>query len=370
MAGGILADVQFETYYIITLFLLFTGLILLLAGFLLRKRRESHLVLIFGWVIFGAYWLTQIPHFLYIDDVFNAIFCGLGFLLFIYFAYHEILNYKWDEYLLSLNYIAGIVAVGGLFYYMIEKIEPLAKGLIYIVAQQSVGVYNLFNPDVNTGKFCYSYDTQEFFLPIPGTEIEGMPISIILACTGIQSIAIFVGILAVTRSNRKLWVPWTKRFLKNKPPEEIKESKARMWLWQYKKKRFRKVLAMSDRERYLRVFLYTVPVIYILNIFRNSLIMYGHVNSVLGPNTFDIAHNYLSKFLSLVVLIILVFIVFELLPECQEGIIGLIDLQYRNKRGMVKDEFVDVKSFKKGKHVKDMDEEKDSTGEESKKTKE
>jgi len=104
----------------------------------------------------------------------------------------------------------------------------------------------------------------------------------------------------------------------------------------------KKVMNLSDPNRFIRVFLYTIPIIYVLNIFRNALIMYGHVNSVLGPNTFDIAHNYLSKILSLGVLVIMVFIVFELLPECREGIIGLVDLQYRKQKGLVKDEFVDL----------------------------
>ena len=70
--------------------------------------------------------------------------------------------------------------------------------------------------------------------------------------------------------------------------------------------------------------------------------MYGHVNATLGPDTYNIAHNYLSKFLSLIVLVIMVFLIFELLPECREGILGLLDLKDRVKSGLVKDGFVDL----------------------------
>ncbi len=333
----------------ITIIFLFGGLTLLLIGVLLKERSVSHIILLSGWVIFGLYWLTQIPHFLDIGDLFNAMFCLLGTILFFYFAYHELLNIRWKEYVSSLSYIAGITAVGGLFYYSIEKIEPLAKGLIYIVASQSVWFLNLFGLDAELGSFVYNLETHEFHLTILGID---PPISIILACTGIQSIAIFVGILIVTRSDRGLWVPWLKRFLKEKPPKDVKRSKIRSWLWDNKKGRMRKVRDMSDNSRFFRAFMYTIPIIYVLNIFRNVLIIWGSANEVLGPDTFYIAHNQLSKILSLAVLIIMVFITFELLPECQEQVVGLFDLPQRVKPGMVKDGFIEVKFDKSKDKIK------------------
>jgi exosortase/archaeosortase family protein len=310
-----------------------------LIGYLQKDKKSSHIYLIIGWVLFGIFWLTQMPYFLSIGDTFNAVFCLLGFILFVYFAYHESLNYKWNEYLFPLNYIAGIAATGGLFYYLFERIEPLSKALIYTVAAQSTWLFNLFGYDAKLLDFSFDH---EFFLPIEGTEYNGIRISIILACTGIQSIAIFVGILLVTKSNRTIWEPWSKKQLNEAMPNKVASSKISTWLWNWRNKRLKKVIDMTDRSRYIRSFIYTVPVIYILNLFRNALIMYGHVNATLGPSTYDITHNYLSKILSLVVLIIMVFLIFELLPECREGIIGLIDLKYRIKPGLVKDGFVDL----------------------------
>ena len=334
---------------LMTVILLFSGLVLLLAGFLARKRRESHIVIVFGWLLFGVYWLTQIPHFYLIGDMFNAILCLLGFILFMYFAYHEILNFKWNENIFSLNYIAGVVAVGGLFYYLIEKIEPLAKGLIYIVSVNTVWLLGLFGFEAGIGTFGYPAPTYELSLDIIGSRIF-----IILACTGIQSIAIFVGILLVTNPDRKLWTSGLKRSLKKSPPDEIKASGWRMRLWTWKKQRLRKVLDMSDRSRFTRAFMYTIPVIYILNILRNALIIFGVEHSALGSPeaTFDIAHNYLSKFLSLGALIAMVFIVFELLPECQEGVIGLLDLPNRVQPGMVKNGFIELPKHNKKKGSK------------------
>ncbi len=325
--------------YYITLIFLFLGLLLLLAGHLLRNKKSSHLILVVGWVLFGIFWLTQIPHFMAIRDSFNAILCFLGFVLFLYFSYHEILNFRWDENVYSLNYIAGVAAVAGLVYYLIERIEPLAKALIYIVALKSVWLTQLFGMDISLGEFGRDPLTNELSLVLNGSDI-----GIILACTGIQSIAIFLGIFIVTKSDRNLWLPWAKKFLKKPIPKEVKNSPFRNWLWRKKKVRLKKVVKMPDKERFFRAFIYTIPVIYVLNIFRNSLIIWGVEHEVLGPKmvTFDIAHNYLSKILSLAVLIILLFIVFELLPECLEGIMGLLDLPKRNRKGVVKDGFIQV----------------------------
>jgi exosortase/archaeosortase family protein len=327
-----------EFIYNITLILLFIGLLLLLIGYFLQKRSESHFILIIGWVTFGLFWLMQVPHFIALGDFFNAMFCFLGFVLFLYFTFHEILNIMWNESLYSLNYIAGITAVAGIFYYMFERIEPF---LIYIVTWKTVGILKLIGFDAGIGGFGCSVDTNEIALAITGTN-EG----IILACTGIQSIAIFIGVLIVTKSNRKLWVPWTKDFIKKEAPKEIKKSRLRNWFWVRKQARLKKVLNMTDRGRFIRTFVYTIPIIYILNIFRNVSIIYGTELQVLGENTFYIAHNYLSKFLSLVVLIILLFIVFELLPEALEGVMGLMDLPKRTRKGMVKDGFIEFEKKK------------------------
>jgi exosortase/archaeosortase family protein len=265
------------------------------------------------------------------------MFCFLGFILFLYFAYHETLNFVWDEYVYSLNYIAGIAAIGGLFYYMFERVEILGKAIIYAVAWKSVWVLNAFGFEAGLGQFGYLDGTNELGLAVTGSRI-----GIILACTGIQSIAIFVGILVVTKSNRELWVPWSKKFIDKEIPEDIQASRLRSWLWVRKQERVKKVIDMSDRTRFFRSFMYTIPIIYVLNIFRNVLIIWGTHHEVLGPDTFDIAHNQLSKYLSLGVLIIMIYILFELLPEFMEGIMGLLDLPKRTHKGMVKDGLIEA----------------------------
>ena len=99
---------------------------------------------------------------------------------------------------------------------------------------------------------------------------------------------------------------------------------------------------MSDSARKWRAFLYTGPLIYFINLFRNAGIVYATNEQLLGPNTFLYAHHRIGKALSLIVLIMLVFLIFEILPEFQEYILGVIDLPRRTKPGMVVDGFVEL----------------------------
>ncbi len=265
---------------------------------------------------------------------------ALAMPLFLYFAYHEYLNYKWDENLIPLRFLAGAAFVAGMFYYIIEKVEILTKGLIYIVSVKSVWILNLFGYNVGIGGFDQIPPFNEL-----GLDLIHSDVYIILACTGIQAIALFIGAIIVTKTDRTLWQDWAKDVLEDKDLEDPDKDKPigfKLTLRNWKKDRLKKLLNMSDSSRKWRAFMYTGPVIYIINLFRNAGIIYATNEQVLGPDTFNIAHHYIGKFLSLFVLIILVIIVFEVLPEFQEYILGVMDLPRRNKRGMVVDGFVEL----------------------------
>jgi exosortase/archaeosortase family protein len=291
-----------------------------------------------GFILFGIFWLTQVPHFIEIDDTVNAGMAALAFPLFLYFAYHEYLNHKWKEELIPTRFFAGVSFVSGMLYYIIEKVEIFSKGLIYIVAVKSVWILNAFGYPGGVGEFDYIPPYNEL-----GLDITSSSVYIILACTGIQAIAMFIGIVIVTKTDRSMWKDWAQDLVEDK---DIDKSKLRkisgfsLTLRNWKKKRTKKLLKMSDSERKWRAFLYTGPVIYFINLFRNASIIYATNEALLGPDTFTITHHYIGKALSLIVLIIMVFIVFEILPEFQEAVIGVLDLHHRKKKGDVEKGFV------------------------------
>jgi archaeosortase A (PGF-CTERM-specific) len=251
----------------------FLGLIFLGIGFFYRRKNIASKLKIIGWGLFAFFWATM-PSFLYFSeggDVFNGAVCVIGVYVLIYMGYHEWLSLKRDNYPSSLNWIAGGTFFAGIIYFTIENgiIPGLQEWLIENVAAQTTDLLHLFGINAMRNQDLIVYNN--------------MPVTIIFACTAIQSMVLFVGMIgAVSHVNLR-----------------------------------RKTLAL----------LVTVVPIYFLNLIRNASVVYM-VGS--GMVSFEIAHNVIGKAGSLLALIILLFITFRLVPELYDEIVGIIDLSKRN----------------------------------------
>jgi archaeosortase A (PGF-CTERM-specific) len=252
---------------------LFLGLFLLGGGFFWKKQKTASLLKILGWVIFSFYWATT-PSYLYFSeggDVFNTAICVIGVYVLVYLGYHEWLSIRRNQYLSCLNWIAGGTFIAGMIYFIIDVgvIPGLREWLILSVADQSTWLLNVFG--VNAVR--------------EGTSIlyNGTSVTIIFACTAIQSLVLFVGM--------------------NGALKKIRLS--------------RKLTAM----------LVTALPVYLLNIIRNATVVF-----LVGGNitSFELAHNVIFKILALVALILLLLINFKLVPELYDEIFGIIDLPKRN----------------------------------------
>jgi archaeosortase A (PGF-CTERM-specific) len=249
---------------------LFGGLFFLGIGFILKEVQLAQKLKISGWMLFAFFWSTQ-PNSLYygVDgDIFNAALCIIGVYVLCYLAYHEWLSLKRNERISCLDWTAGAAALAGFIYFIVE-LTPIAPWLIETVAIQSGWLLNLFIGNVEVygvNIFCDDVFT----------------VSIIFACTAIQSMVLFVGMI----------LPLPKVDLK------------------------RKVYGL----------LVTIVPIYILNLVRNALIAYLVKDD---PDFFYIAHNVIGKGGSLVALVILLFIVVKIVPEVFDEILCLTDLYKR-----------------------------------------
>lgn len=278
-------------FWIAGIILAFGGLLILGMGYH-QNGKKSHLITMFGWMLFAAYWATQ-PAQLYWSeggDVVNALFCIVGVYILMYLAYHELGLYYTDSENPYLRWMAGATFIIGWIYFVIEKVPSIASALIYTVAQQSVWILNAFGlpASVQPGQDMWnsSFGTNVLYPNFDGA------ITIILACTGVQSMAIFAGAFIPLQPDRNT--------------ERITE---------------------PLRNRKLKAFLVTVPVIYLLNLFRNALVIWLVCDKDVD---FSFAHNFIGKGGSLIALIILAFIVFELLPELYDVIYGLFSLPRQN----------------------------------------
>lgn len=185
-----------------------------------------------------------------------------------------------QEVIYQMTRAAG---VSFLIYAPFAFYEPAGNALISLVVSQTGSLLNLFS-------FTH---TQVLWSTIQ----HGMyRVEIILACTGIQAIAIMLGVAAA--------VPTTYR---------------------------QKIMA----------FLLIVPTIYVLNLFRNVGVIIAYTdqwftwlpdiagNTEMGYSSFFWAHNIIAEGLALFFLIILAYSLFRLIPDLADFAADLVDAYRR-----------------------------------------
>lgn len=283
------------------LVLVFVALGLMGAGFLWKDRR-AHLVRAAGWTLFAFYWPFQAPEFFWPTetsepDPINGWFTLLGPIFLLYVAYHEVKSYQWREDPAALRWFLGASAVAATTYFVIAEAPGVATWLMYETARESAWLYNtvFFG---GADRAYVSFDGESHIcLPAgagyPSSRCPGASyaVTIILACTAVQSIMIFVGAIASLRADAK-----------------------RKWIG----------------------YAMTVPTVYVLNLFRNAGIVYGYIDlewAMFGMDPFEWMHSYVGKIGSLLAMVAIALGLFAALPELHSNILDLFDLRKRRRRG-------------------------------------
>jgi len=79
----------------------------------------------------------------------------------------------------------------------------------------------------------------------------------------------------------------------------------------------------ADISRKIKAFIFSVPLIYILNLFRNVFVITAYGYAWFGDASFYIAHNVIAKVLATLALIFISLMVFKELPELEDLIFNL-----------------------------------------------
>ena len=189
-----------------------------------------------------------------------------------------------------------MTVVAGGIYFFVERVPLLAGWFIHLVAEQSVWLLHIFDLDTSLGAIDYGEGSRFYRSGSEHQEVRvsveadswkdplSPSVNIVLACTALQSMIIFVGGVICTKA--------------------------------------------SFRSR-LNGFLVTVPPIYLLNLIRNAVVIWLTYEHVWGVDTFFWAHAVYAKIGSLLALVVLAVAVFHFLPEMQDSILGVIDLPLR-----------------------------------------
>ncbi|WP_276252858.1 archaeosortase A [Halomontanus rarus] len=236
-----------------------------------------------AWVLFGVFWLWLVPHFLYeVQSPLETILSLAALPLCVYAGYLLVRGRT------SLLVLSNAVAFMGLIYLPVETIPVFRTWLIETTAAQThVGMELLGSgPGLSEGSNGY-YSRFDFD---PDETATGRTTYIVLACTGIGSMAIFGGLIAAVAAPLR-----------------------------------RKVAA----------FALAVGVIWFLNLIRNVFVglatphgwfqydplIYvatAWMGSVPERTSFLVAHNFIAQTLSVFALIGITYLVIKILPEILE----------------------------------------------------
>lgn len=250
---------------------------------------------IVGYILFGFYWLFYAPHYFYIHDYFPMFLSGTAILGFVFLAYNEYISLRTGEKNDSMEFLAKMIFGAGLVYYVIDCVPILSALLISFVTEHSVWFANLlFMDDVATGNFNYlgnpiffRSNFEEIYMEViwGGKNV----VNIVLACTGIQATVVDVFAVVATSSSVK-----------------------------------RKFVCISI----------TIPLIYFVNAIRNAIVIYCTATDYTwfsGVSGFEFAHNFVGKIISFSTLFFLTLLMFKILPDFYNKVIGIADLFKRVK---------------------------------------
>ena len=274
-----------------------SGVVLLGAGWVLYDKPHGHLMVMAGWQGLGIYWMMELGNYLFLhpEDPTNVILYAPALALFSVFCLHEWDAYKGAAPRRSLKFMAGMTFVASGTYFLFAMVPPFSTALIWATAAQTSGLVNLFG--MNTALGAVSYDTMTGEISVP---ILGSGISIILACTAIEAMVIFLGAFLTVEPREHPWEAY------KKPTPRMKG-----------------YMKMSGRERRSRALLYTIVPIWVLNLVRNLAIIWLVNNTGIS---FDVAHGYIGKGFSFLVLLGLAMVVFDLVPEIYDDLLDVYRL--------------------------------------------
>ncbi|MFO1533411.1 MAG: archaeosortase/exosortase family protein [Thermoplasmatota archaeon] len=315
---------------------LFAGLALLGFGFV--RKPWAKRVTLAGWLLFAFYWGLVAQDLFYGEqaDYVNFFFAIVGVYFFTYLAYHQWLSQvrRVDSHTVHFLNISTFVAAGA--YFVIDKIEPIRRWLIVLVSDHTHSLLNLFGQGGSAGAlvapacdpyrhlpataggaglvycidpaatgvsdvsgrtdlalFWYTdhlgttpvahgvWGSVAHFDPTGQSATIGQ-VSIILACTALQSIMLFVGLFMGTPAS------WRKRLTASA------------------------VVAV---------------VVYVLNLLRNTGIVWFYGQ---GQASFWVMHDAVGKGGSLIAMVAIAFAAFAWFPEFLTSLIGVLDLPYRD----------------------------------------
>lgn len=287
------------------------GMLALAISWLLRRQGGVRLAQA-GWMLVGFSFFAQAWKYLEHDDMVLTVMCTLTLPLACWAAWFE--NKAHDEQRNALVWARGTVAFAGGPYMLVTYVPYLSVLAIWFVASQSawflsfatgqrieIGTTWVNDPSGRVSweawegnrwfatDFTGEYAFQSELILADGSLIG---INFVLACTAIQSMVLFVGAISV------LDLSWKRR---------------------------------------VRALLLILPLIHLLNVFRNAGLIWMHMKytqwDLWGLSVFEFGHTYVARFVSLFAMFLMALIMFEMLPSMHRHIVALTSPRSSRRSG-------------------------------------
>lgn len=282
------------------------GMVLLAISWHKRRSEGVSRLAQVGWILVGFYFFNDSRYYFEINDLVLTIMTALALPIAVALVIAEARSLTVRDRA-ALNWARGCVAYAGGPYLLVAHIPWLSVLAIWFVASQvamflsftGTADIKLGNTYVNTDDgrqyLWEEWDGNKWFMTDGFAEhpfqtelimADGgfIGINFVLACTALQSMIVFVGAISVLD---------------------------------------------VERKRRIRALLFTVPIIHILNLFRNAGLIWMHRSyegwEYLGLSMFEFGHSYASRVVSLFAMFIMAIAMFELLPELHRHILRLLE---------------------------------------------
>ena len=282
------------------------GMVLLAISWHKRRNEGVSRLAQAGWILVGLYLFNDSRYYFEINDLVLTIMTALALPIAVALVIAEARSLT-ERDRAALNWARGCVAYAGGPYLLVAHIPWLSVLAIWFVSSQ-VAIFlsvpatadiKLGNTYVTTDDgrqyLWEEWDGNKWFMTDGFAEhpfqtelimADGgfIGINFVLACTALQSMIVFVGAISVLD---------------------------------------------VERKRRIRALLFTVPIIHILNLFRNAGLIWMHRSyegwEYLGLSMFEFGHSYASRVVSLFAMFIMAIAMFELLPELHRHILRLLE---------------------------------------------
>ncbi len=258
--------------------ILWLALGLLIAASLIPKDKDLKFAASgLGWAFFSVHWALQWQHYIDVGDYVNVLLTVLAAVACLVLGYllirkdRRIMGEKKGISTINSIFMATTAsAIGGISYFAFSEITYLNQWLITMVTDQTFWLASAIGIDITR--------IEPNLLSVHGYRVE-----IILACTAIESIALFIGIITSVNAPFK---------------------------------------------RMAKAFIVSVPIIYILNLIRNVFVIDAYAMGWFGEPemSFYIAHTVIAKAGSLIALFLIAYAVMKILPEIIDMIDGIVNL--------------------------------------------